>query len=176
MKKIIEVLILIGGLMMIIACANPSSTNDDAFIPTDTSTTNDGSDTNNDNSTNEGNTTTTTTNDGSDTNNGNSTNEEPISNIINAEFNGNKTFEIVINNIHIGNGNKIKIYNTTGIVHIKSISNVHIEEWKTFNFGGLETSISGNKVTIKYTNKTDTYCSTANCYYNISEKTLYISY
>ena len=31
MKKIIEVLILIGGLMMVVSCANPSSVSDDAY-------------------------------------------------------------------------------------------------------------------------------------------------
>ena len=161
MKKIIEVLILIGGLMMIIACANPSSVVDDANT-TPTSTIDNG---------------------GSETNNGNPTNEEPISNIINAEFKGNKTFEIVINDIYISeNNNEIKIKNSNDTVHIKSIpkedgTSTHSDAWKTSNFNsGLKTSISGNKVTIKYTNKTDTYCSTANCYYNISEKTLYISY
>lgn len=31
MKKIIEVLILIGGLMMVVSCANPSSVSDDTY-------------------------------------------------------------------------------------------------------------------------------------------------
>lgn len=160
MKKIIEVLILIGGLMMIIACANPSSISDDTYSQN----------TNNTEVQNGGGTT-------DDSNDGSGGTTDPQNtNIINGILD-NVTFKITVNGVIYNEHNKtLKINENDILISVNGIlrnPTVIRTIETTYN---ITLGYSNNSITVRINNKDNGIIvnNGIRCFYNTSNNTLYI--
>lgn len=162
MKKIIEVLILIGGLIMIVSCANPSSISDDTYSQN----------TNNTEVQNGGGTT-----DDSDDGSG-GTIDPQNTNIINGVLD-DVTFKITVNGViyNKNNNNKtLKINENDILISVNGIlrnPTVIRTIETTYN---ITLGYSNNSITVKINNKDNGIIinNEIRCFYNTSNNILYI--
>lgn len=148
MKKIIEVLILIGGLMMIISCANPSSVVDDTYSQN----------TNN----------TEVQNDG--------TIDPQNTNIINGVLN-NVTFEITVNGVIYNNNNEtLKINENNILISVNgNLQNPTVIKTIETTYK-ITLGYSNHSITVRINNKDNGTIvnNETRCFYNTSNNILYI--
>ena len=171
MKKIIEVLILIGGLMMVVSCTNPSSVSDDTYSQNTNTEVQNGSDNGNGNGT-------------TDNPNGGTTDPQNT-NIINGTYISNtRKFTLPIENVNIISNNvsvnnhavSVKCYsksNRTSSVYSKEVWN------KDTDIGDFifSTNYNSNVVTIEFTKPSIiSTISSFECSYDVTNYILRIYY